>query len=64
MKDKFIIGRYLPLNTFIHHIDPRAKLIFVFLFIILIFLAHSFATYAWLFVLIISILKAARIQLW
>lgn len=64
MKDKFIIGRYLPLNTFIHHIDPRAKLIFVFLFIILIFLAHSFATYAWLFALIISILKAARIQLW
>ncbi|MDT3997583.1 energy-coupling factor transporter transmembrane protein EcfT, partial [Staphylococcus saprophyticus] len=42
MKDKFIIGRYLPLNTIIHHLDPRVKLIFVFLFIVLIFFAHSF----------------------
>ncbi|RIO45597.1 energy-coupling factor transporter transmembrane protein EcfT, partial [Staphylococcus saprophyticus] len=31
MKDKFIIGRYLPLNTIIHHLDPRSNVIFVFL---------------------------------
>ena len=38
MKDKFIIGRYLPLDTLIHRLDPRAKLIFVMVFIILILL--------------------------
>ncbi|HDU1413699.1 TPA: energy-coupling factor transporter transmembrane protein EcfT, partial [Staphylococcus pseudintermedius] len=37
MKDKLIIGRFLPLDTVIHRLDPRAKLIFVFLFIIIIF---------------------------
>ena len=42
MRDKFIIGRYLPLDTFVHRRDPRAKLIFVFLFIILIFLHIHF----------------------
>ncbi|MDN6569560.1 MAG: energy-coupling factor transporter transmembrane protein EcfT, partial [Staphylococcus equorum] len=43
MRDKFIIGRYLPLDTTIHRLDPRSKLIFVFLFIVLIFFAHSVA---------------------
>lgn len=50
MKDKFIIGRYLPLNTIIHHLDPRVKLIFVFLFIVLIFLhTHLEHIYGYLF---------------
>ena len=37
MKNKLIIGRYLPNNSVIHRLDPRAKLIFVFVFIIFIF---------------------------
>lgn len=37
MKNKLIIGRYLPNNSVIHRLDPRAKLIFVFVFIILSF---------------------------
>ncbi|MDN5695990.1 MAG: energy-coupling factor transporter transmembrane protein EcfT, partial [Staphylococcus equorum] len=44
MRDKFIICRYLPLDTIIHRLDPRSKLIFAFFFIVLIFFAHSFAT--------------------
>ncbi|MDQ6149534.1 energy-coupling factor transporter transmembrane protein EcfT, partial [Staphylococcus haemolyticus] len=36
MKNKLIIGRYLPNNSVIHHLDPRAKVLFVFMFIILI----------------------------
>ena len=30
MKNKLIIGRYLPMQSIIHQLDPRAKLIFVF----------------------------------
>lgn len=26
MKNKLIIGRYLPLDSWVHHLDPRAKL--------------------------------------
>lgn len=64
MRDKFIIGRYLPLDTFVHRRDPRAKLIFVFLFIILIFFAHSFFTYLWLFIIIVTMMKTAHIKAW
>lgn len=62
MKNKLIIGRYLPSNSFIHQLDPRSKLIFVFAFIIFIFLCHSFGTYAWLFVLILIIMNMAKIN--
>ena len=51
MKNKLIIGRYLPNHSTVHHLDPRAKLIFVFVFIIFIFFCHSFGTYAWIFYL-------------
>lgn len=64
MKDKFIIGRYLPLDTLVHRLDPRAKLIFVMVFIILIFMAHSFSTYLWLLLLILIFVRLSRIKLW
>ncbi|MCD0939225.1 energy-coupling factor transporter transmembrane protein EcfT, partial [Staphylococcus aureus] len=57
MKNKLIIGRYLPINSFVHHLDPRAKLMFVFLFIILIFFCHSPLTYLWVFALILFIMR-------
>ena len=57
MKNKLIIGRYLPINSFVHHLDPRAKLMFVFLFIILIFFCHSPLTYLWMFALILFLIK-------
>ena len=64
MKNKLIIGRYLPNNSVIHRLDPRAKLIFVFVFIIFIFFAHSFATFAWIILLILCFMKMAKIQFW
>ena len=50
MKNKLIIGRYLPMQSIIHQLDPRAKLIFVF-FYSFNFFCHSLGTYAWLFLL-------------
>ena len=38
MKNKLIIGRYLPNNSVIHHLIHELKVLFVFMFIILIFL--------------------------
>ena len=51
MKNKLIIGRYLPMQSIIHQLDPRAKLIFVFFFYSFNFFCHSLGTYAWLFLL-------------
>lgn len=39
------IGQYLPLDTFIHRLDPRVKIITSFLYIITIFFVDSFIGY-------------------
>ena len=64
MKNKLIIGRYLPNNSVIHHLDPRAKVLFVFMFIILIFLLILFATFGWIILLILMFMFLAKIKLW
>jgi len=46
MMNKLIFGRYIPGDSFIHRMDPRAKLIASFYFIGIIFLANNWQTYA------------------
>ena len=41
MMEKMIFGRYIPGNSFVHQLDPRSKLSFVFAFIIIVFLANN-----------------------
>ncbi|UXR69236.1 energy-coupling factor transporter transmembrane protein EcfT [Staphylococcus sp. IVB6246] len=64
MKDKLIIGRYLPLDSVLHHLDPRSKFLFVFLFIIVIFFSHAWLSYIWLGIVLYTLLKLGRIPLW
>jgi energy-coupling factor transport system permease protein len=45
MMDKMIFGRYIPSDSFVHRMDPRSKLIFVFAFICTVFLANNAVTY-------------------
>jgi len=42
---KMIIGRFVPIDSLLHRLDPRSKLIIVFLFICIVFLANNAATY-------------------
>lgn len=46
MMNKLILGRYIPGESVIHRLDPRAKLIASFYFIASIFLANNWQTYA------------------
>ncbi|MBE9910285.1 energy-coupling factor transporter transmembrane protein EcfT [Enterococcus mundtii] len=46
MMNKLIFGRYMPGDSFIHRLDPRAKLLASFYFIGIIFLANNWQTYA------------------
>lgn len=46
MMDKIIFGRYVPADSMIHRLDPRSKLIIIFLFVCVIFLANNWVTYA------------------
>ncbi|MCR5732475.1 MAG: energy-coupling factor transporter transmembrane protein EcfT [Sphaerochaetaceae bacterium] len=48
---RFTFGRYLPMNSFMHNLDPRAKLIAVLLLVVAVFIPSSFIPYILLAVL-------------
>ncbi len=45
MMEKMIIGRYVPADSVLHRMDPRSKLMIVFLFVCIIFIANNIWTY-------------------
>lgn len=46
MMEKMIFGRYVPAASVIHRMDPRSKLVIVFLFVCIVFLANNTLTYS------------------
>ena len=40
------LGQYFPGNSFVHRLDPRTKILAVTLYIVALFLAKFFLTYA------------------
>ncbi|MER2039673.1 MAG: energy-coupling factor transporter transmembrane protein EcfT [Solibacillus sp.] len=64
MMEKMIFGRYIPGNSFVHQLDPRSKLSFVFVFIIIVFLANNVVTYALLLAFTLFVILLSRIRLY
>lgn len=62
MMEKMIFGRYLPGNSFTHRLDPRSKLVFIFLFIFAVFLANNTVTYAILLAFTLFVIIISRIR--
>ena len=46
------LGQYFPGDTLAHRLDPRTKLILVVLYIVALFLAVSFVSYALMFLVL------------
>ena len=46
MLDKMLLGRYINMDSWIHRLDPRTKLLASFYFIFVVFLADSWLGYA------------------
>ncbi|WP_062349869.1 energy-coupling factor transporter transmembrane component T family protein [Bacillus kwashiorkori] len=46
MMEKMIFGRYIPVESILHKMDPRTKLLIVILFICIVFLANNPITYS------------------
>ena len=44
MKDKLIIGRYIPGNSLMHKLDPRVKLVGLIVMMLLVFAATDVTT--------------------
>ncbi|MGE7768708.1 energy-coupling factor transporter transmembrane component T family protein [Peribacillus sp. NPDC096540] len=63
MQDKMIIGRYVPSDSVIHKMDPRAKLLLVFLFVCVVFLANNVVSYSLLAVFTVLLISLSKIPL-
>lgn len=48
------LGQYFPGSSLIHKLDPRAKLIFIFLYIVALFLANFLISYGVMFLVLIT----------
>ena len=45
MLNNITMGQYYPVDSTVHRLDPRMKLVLAILFIVAVFMAHSFAGY-------------------
>ena len=57
------LGQYMPGDSFLHRMDPRAKLLITLALIIGVFFVHGWAGYALLFALVTACALAAKIKL-
>ncbi|GAB2480522.1 energy-coupling factor transporter transmembrane protein EcfT [Alkalibacterium psychrotolerans] len=62
MMEKLIFGRYIPGHSFIHQLDPRAKLTSAIWFIVIIFLANNWLTYLVLALFVLTAIKLSAIN--
>ena len=62
MMDKFIMGRYVPTDSIVHRMDPRAKLVLVFFYVCIVFLANNWASYAVLILFTLLLVGATKIK--
>ncbi|MCL6571193.1 MAG: energy-coupling factor transporter transmembrane protein EcfT [Bacillus sp. (in: Bacteria)] len=63
MMEKMIFGRYVPAESIIHKMDPRSKLMVIFLFVCIIFLANNFVTYALIGIYTFFMLGLSRVPI-
>ena len=61
--NNLVFGKYLPLDTPIHRLDPRTKLLAVFLMLVSIFVPDSWYAYAFLFVFLLLTVLLAGLKL-
>ena len=55
------LGQYFPGNSLVHKLDPRTKLIAVVIYIVALFLAKWFVTYAIMFCLLALSIAVSKV---
>lgn len=61
--NKLIFGRYLPGNSFIHRMDPRAKLLLSFYFVLVVFIANNWLGYLFLTLVTLGCISLSKVKL-
>ncbi|RHH67069.1 MULTISPECIES: energy-coupling factor transporter transmembrane protein EcfT [Vagococcus] len=63
MMNKLILGRYIPGDSVVHRMDPRAKLIASFYFIGIIFICNNFLSFGVMFAFTLFCIWLSKIKL-
>ncbi|TCS94155.1 energy-coupling factor transporter transmembrane component T family protein [Hazenella coriacea] len=61
--NQFVMGQYIPGNSPLHRFDPRAKLLFVFAYMLIVFLANNVWSYSLLLLFTIIGIYFSQISL-
>src|SRR5699024_10368314 len=63
MLNSVIVGQYVPVDSFIHNLDPRTKIIIIFFYVIVVFFANNAWSYCLLTLFVILAIMITRIPL-
>ena len=63
MMDKVIFGRYVPMDSVLHRMDPRSKLLIIFLFVCIVFIANNSLTYGILLAYTILLILLSKVRI-
>ncbi|MRX72513.1 cobalt ABC transporter permease [Bacillus lacus] len=61
MLNSMIIGKYVPGSSLIHRLDPRSKLMMIFLFVFIVFFANNSLTYLLLAIFTITVVSMTKL---
>ncbi len=61
--NSFALGRYLPMDSFIHKLDPRIKMISMFILLIAVFLPAGFVGYGIMGVALLGLVFLSKLKL-
>lgn len=63
MNSSMMIGQYVPGNSLIHRLDPRTKIILIFIYVIVVFFANNKMSYSLLTLFLIVALLITQIPI-
>ena len=61
MLNNVVMGQYYPVDSTVHRLDPRIKLVMTVIFIVAVFMAHSFAGYLLLLAFLVFACRMSRV---
>lgn len=62
MNNKIVFGSYVPADSPLHRLDPRAKLLLCIWYVVLIFFVNNLWTGVWLLLVLLGTMLLSRVQ--
>ena len=63
MNNKIVFGSYVPIDSPLHRLDPRMKLLMCVWYVVLVFFANSWGTSLWLLVTLLGAMLLSHVSL-